>query len=142
MTAESGDANGLHVFEVAPGHPVNLSQWGGPDYDLVFNPPSRFDEGQDDAVLVDPIRTGTDIATYHGKGRAADGTTIFPYRNYVSSISYSFTRGLRIDYSHPISIKGSPYILYPVYAAGGVSLYYIGGSAFSLKLAVSTSARR
>ncbi len=139
---EAGAPEGLHIFEVAPGHPINLSQWGGPDYDLVFNPPTRLDEGGDDAFLVDPIRTGTDVATYHGKGRAADSTTIFPYRDYVSSISYSFTRGLRIDHKHPVSIAGSPYTMYPVYAAGGVSLYYIGGSSQSVKLAVSTSTLR
>ncbi len=137
---ENGSRDDLHIFEVAPGHPINLSQWGGPDYDLVFNPPTRLDEGADDAFLVDPIRTGTDVATYHGKGRAADSTTVFPYRDYVSSISYSFTRGLRIDHKHPVSIKGTPYLLYPVYAAGGVSLYYIGASSQSVKLAVSTSA--
>lgn len=138
----AGAPEGLHIFEVAPGHPVNLSQWGGPDYDLVFNPPTRLDEGGDDAFLVDPIRTGTDVATYHGKGRAADSTTIFPYRDYVSSTSYSFTRGLRIDHKHPVSVKGSPYLLYPVYAAGGVSLYYIGASSESVKFAVSTLAFR
>ncbi|MGI8436885.1 MAG: hypothetical protein ACR2NX_08265 [Chthoniobacterales bacterium] len=142
-TAANSDAPaGLHVFEVAIGYPVNLSQWGGPDYELAFLPPARLDEGQDDAVLIDPIRTGTDVATYHGKGRAADGTTVFPYRNYVSSMSYSFTRGVRIDYRHPATIPGSPYILYPVYAAGGVSLYYIGGSSDSVKLAVRTSTAR
>jgi hypothetical protein len=32
-------------------------------------------------------------------------------------------------------------MLYPVYAAGGVSLYYIGESSGSVKLAVSTAAR-
>lgn len=140
--SENGSPVDLHVFEVAPGYPINLSQWGGPDYDLVFNPPTRLDEGGDDAFLVDPIRTGTDVATYHGKGRAADSTTIFPYRDYVSSISYSFTRGLRIDHKHPVSVKGSPYLLYPVYAAGGVSLYYIGASSQSVKLAVRTSTIR
>jgi hypothetical protein len=35
--------------------------------------------------------------------------------------------------------KGVPYALYPVYAAGGVSLYYIGGSSDSVRLAVSTT---
>ncbi len=140
--ADASSPEGLHVFEVAPGYPINLSQWGGPDYDLVFNPPTRLDEGGDDAFLVDPIRTGTDVATYHGQGRAADSTTIFPYRNYVSSVSYSFTRGLRIDHNHPVSVKGSPYTFYPVYAAGGVSLYYIGSNSQSVKLAVRTSAGR
>lgn len=135
-STDAGAPQGLDIFEVSPGYPINLSQWGGPDYDLVFNPPTRLDEGRDDAFLVDTIRTGTDVATYHGAGRAADSTTIFPYQNYVSIMEHSLTRGLRIDRNHPVSIKG--YVMYPVYAAGGVSLYYIGGSSDSVRLAVST----
>ncbi len=134
-------ADDLHVFEVSPGHPINLSQWGGPDYDLAFFAPTRLDEGRDDAVLIDTFRSGTDVATYLGAGRPDDATTIFDRRNYVSVLSHTVTRGLRIDFRHPVSKKGSPYILYPVYAAGGVSLYYIGGSSASVKLAVSTSSR-
>ena len=136
-STDVGTPQGLYIFEVSPGHPINLSQWGGPGYyDVVFNPPTRLDEGRDHAFLVDPIRTGTEVLTYHGGGFASDSITIFPYREYVSSTSYSYTRGLRIDFNHPVSMKG--YVMYPVYAAGGVSLYYIGGSSDSVKLAVST----
>ncbi len=138
---DSDGPDGLHVFEVSIGHPVNLSQWGGPDYEFAFHAPTRLDEGREDAVLIDTIRTGTDVATYLGAGRPDDSTTIFDRRNYVSVMQHTFTRGLRIDHKHPVSMKGSPYIMYPVYAAGGVSLYYIGGSSHSVKLAVSTSSR-
>lgn len=132
---------GFYVFEVAPGHPINLSQWGGPDYEFAFRAPTRLDEGREDAILIDNVGTGTQVATYLGAGRPDDSTTIFDRRNYVSIVDHSFTRGLRIDHKHPVSMKGSPYTLYPVYAAGGVSLYYIGGSSQSVKLAVSTAAR-
>lgn len=142
QSAETAAAEGLHVFEVAPGHPINLSQWGGPDYEFAFYAPARLDEGRDDAVLIDNVGTGTHVATYRGAGRPDDSTTIFDRRNYVSVVEHSFTRGIRIDHKHPVSMKGSPYVLYPVYAAGGVSLYYIGGSSESVKLAVSASARR
>ena len=120
---------------------MNLSQWGGPDYELAFHAPTRLDEGREDAVLIDPVGTGTHVATYLGAGRAEDSTTVFDRRNYVSVMDHSFTRGLRIDHSHPVSVKGSPYTLYPVYAAGGVSLYYIGSSSQSVKLAVRSATR-
>ena len=133
--------DGLHIFEVAPGHPINLSQWGGPDYDFAFHAPTRLDEGREDAVMIDNVRTGTHVATYLGAGRAEDSTTIFDRRNYVSVMDHSFARALRIDRSHPVWMKGSPYTFYPVYAAGGVSLYYIGGSSHSVKLAVAIARR-
>jgi hypothetical protein len=138
-TAES--PAGLHIFEVAPGHPVNLSQWGGPDYDFAFHEPTRLDEGREDALMIDNVRSGTHVATYLGAGRPDDSTTVFDRRNYVSVMDHSFARPLRIDHNHPVWMKGSPYTLYPVYAAGGVSLYYIGGSSHSVKLAVSTTTR-
>jgi len=127
----------IHILEVSPGHPINLSQWGGPDYELAFHPPTRLDEGREDAILIDNVGTGTHVATYLGAGRPDDSTTIFDRRNYVSIVDHSFTRGLRIDRDHPVRMKGVPYTLYPVYAAGGVSLYYIGASSDSVKLAVS-----
>lgn len=108
---------------------------------FAFHPPTRLDEGREDAVLIDNIRTGTHVATYLGAGRPDDSTTIFDRRNYVSAMEHSFTRGLRIDRKNPVQMKGSPYTFYPVYAAGGVSLYYIGGSTDSVKLAVSTSGK-
>ncbi len=136
--ATTGDTeDNIQVFEVSPGHPVNLSQWGGPDFEFAFHPPSRLDEGRPDAVAIDNFDSFTHTATYLGAGRPDDGTTIFDRRNYVSITDHSFTRGLRIDRNHPVRLKGVPYMLYPVYAAGGVSLYYIGSSSDSVKLAVS-----
>lgn len=136
----SAPGDNLQVFEVSVGIPVNLSRWGGPAcHEIAFHPPTRLDEGREDARLFDTVRTGTEVATYHGKGRVADSTTIFPYRNYASIMSYSFSRPLHIDFAHPVTMKGSPYILYPVYAASGVSLYYIGGNSSSVKLAVSSA---
>jgi hypothetical protein len=129
--------NNIDIFEVSPGHPINLSQWGGPDFEFAFRPPTRLDEGCPDAVVIDNFNSFTHTATYLGAGRPDDSTTIFDRRNYVSIMDHSFTRGLRIDRNHPVQLKGVPYILYPVYAAGGVSLYYIGSSSSSVKLAVS-----
>lgn len=131
----------IHVFEVSPGHPVNLSQWGGPHYEFAFAAPSRLDEGRPDAVLIDTVGSYTHVATYLGAGRPDDSTTIFDRRGYVSIMDHTLTRGVRIDRKHPVFMKGVPYALYPVYAAGGVSLYYIGGSEQSVKLAVTTKAR-
>ena len=136
--AGAGDAeDNLHIFEVSPGHPINLSQWGGPDYEFAFRASTRLDEGYPDAVVIDNVNSFTHTATYLGAGRPDDGTTIFDRRNYVSVIDHSLTRGVRIDRLHPVQMKGVPYNLYPVYAAGGVSLYYIGSSSDSVKLAVS-----
>jgi hypothetical protein len=53
-------------------------------------------------------------------------------------MDHTFTRGLRIDRRNPVRVPGSPYNLYPVYAAGGVSLYYISSTTDSVKLAVRT----
>ena len=131
----------VQVFEVAVGHPVNLSQFGGPDYEIAFRAPCRLDEGREDAVLIDNVRSFTHTATYLGEGRADDSTTMYSRSNYVSIMDHAFTRGLRIDRRNPVSLKGVPYTLYPVYAAGGVSLYYIGGTSDSVKLAVHTAGR-
>ena len=138
---QAGMPEGLHVFEVAAGHPINLSQWGGPDYELAFHAPTRLDEGREDAILIDNVGTGTHVATYLGAGRAKTAPP------FSLSAQLRLRRGpflharLRIDRSHPVSMKGSPYTLYPVYAAGGVAVYYIGGSSQSVMLAVSTSMR-
>ena len=129
----------IHVFQVSAGHPVNLSQWGGPHYEFAFHGKTRLDEGREDAVMIDNTRSFTHVATYLGAGRAEDGTTIFDRRNYVSVADHSFTRGLRIDRRNPVWVKGVPYTLYPVYAAGGVSLYYIASTSDSVTLAVTTA---
>ena len=136
--APSDSADDLHVFEVAVGHPINLSQWGGPDYELTFRERPRLDDGCPDAMMIDNANSYTHTATYLGV--RAEGW-LDDRRSYTSIMDHSFTRGIHIDRRHPVSVKGSPYLLYPVYAAGGVSLYYIGGSLDYVKLAVSTSMR-
>jgi hypothetical protein len=50
----------------------------------------------------------------------------FNFSDTVSVSSRSVTRPTRIDWDNPIFIEGQPYTFYPVYGAGGVSLYYIG----------------
>ncbi|MDQ6622621.1 MAG: hypothetical protein M3Y86_03945 [Verrucomicrobiota bacterium] len=129
--------NDLEIFDVALGHPVNLTQWGGPDFEFVFNPQGRLDDGRPDAFLIDSSYVHT--ATYLGAGRPDDSTTIFDRRDYVSVVEHTFGRAVRIDRCNPVRRQGVPYTLYPVYAAGGVSLYYIATSADSVKLAVATT---
>jgi hypothetical protein len=140
-TEQSELPEDLRILDVAVGHPINLSQWGGPDYEFAFNEPTRLDEGRADAVLINNAGSFTHVATYLGAGRPDDNTTIFDRRNYVSIMDHSLVRGLHIDRLNPVWRKGVPYTLYPVYAAGGVSLYYIGSSRDSVKLAISTAGR-
>ena len=132
-------ADELDVFEVGVGHPVNLSRWGGPDYAVAFRKSTCLDEGREDAVIIDNVRSFTHASTYLGGGRPDDSTTIFDRRNYLSIMDRSFTRGVRIDRKNPVFVKGVPYSLYPVYAAGGMSLYYIASNSETVKLAVSTA---
>lgn len=139
--AGSSGNDDVKVFEVSAGHPVNLSQWGGPDYEFSFRGRTLLDDHGDDGVMVDTTRSFTHTATYLGDGRADDRTTAYSRSNYVSIMDHAFTRGLRIDRRNPVSMKGVPYTLYPVYAAGGVSLYYIGATSDSVKLAVHTASR-
>src|ERR1700741_1598996 len=56
----------LQVFEVTAGHPINLSQWGGPDYEFAFNIYRFAGENIIEPVIVDPVRTYTDVAHYVG----------------------------------------------------------------------------
>jgi hypothetical protein len=153
-------ADNLHIFEVAAGHPINLSQWGGPDYEFAFNIYRYAGENIVEPVLIDAVRTYTDVAHYVGVlgtgPRTAvpyfrGGGRLVPYLggdlkddshmigDYISVSSHSTTRGMSIDRKNPVFIKGVPYALYPIYGAGSTSLYYIGHGANSVKLAVATS---
>lgn len=155
-------ADNLHIFEVSAGHPVNLSQWGGPDYEFAFNIFRYAGENIIEPVIVDQVRTYTDVAHYVGVLGTGPRTTqphfrgggkLIPYLggdlkddshmigDYISVSSHSAFRGMSIDRRHPVVIKGSPYTLYPIYGARGASLYYIGHSADSVKLAVNISQR-
>jgi hypothetical protein len=151
-------ADNLQIFEVTAGHPINLSQWGGPDYEFAFNIYRFAGEDLVETVQVDPVRTYTDVAHYVGVLGTGPRTAVphfrsagrlIPYINgdlkddshmigdYISVSSHSTTRGMSIDRNNPVFIKGVPYTLYPIYGAGGASLYYIGHGSNSVKLAVA-----
>ena len=168
----------LYVFDVALGHPINLSQWGGYDYELAFYSYRFAGEDIVEPALIDNVRTVSVVTRNIPTGGLSEreafaedsGFTrdfyrrqrFMPYDNdehrftpydarrdlkddrfnfsdTVSVSSRSASRTLAIDWSSPVVIKGVPYVLYPVYGAGGVSLYYIGSSSDSVKLAVSTA---
>jgi hypothetical protein len=155
-------ADTLQVFDVSANHPVNLSQWGGPDYEFAFNIYRFAGENVIEPVLVDQVRTYTDVAHYVGVlptgPRTAvpyfhGGKHLTPYLggdlkddthyigDYISVSSHSASRGMSIDRKHPVLIKGSPYTLYPVYGVGAAELYYIGHGSDSVKLAVRVASR-
>ena len=149
-------ADNLHVFEVASGHPINLSQWGGPDTEFAFNVFRYAGENIVEPAVIDTVRTYTDVATYVGPIGSVQRTALPHFRNtrltpylggdlkddhyligdYMAAVSHSTSRGMSIDHKHPVYIKGIPYILYPVYGAGATSLYYIGNTSSSVTLAV------
>jgi hypothetical protein len=152
----------LQVFEVTAGHPINLSQWGGPDFEFAFNVYRYAGENIVEPVLIDTVRTYTDVAHYVGVLPTGPRTTqpqfrgagrLVPYLggdlkddthyigDYIAVSSHFASRGMSIDQKNPVFIKGVPYTLYPIYGAGSTSLYYIGHGANSVKLAVATPTR-
>ena len=152
----------LQVFDVTAGHPINLSQWGGPDYEFAFNIYRYAGENIIEPVMVDTVRTYTEVAHYVGVlgtgPRTAvpyfrGGKRLTPYLggdlkddshmigDYIAVSSHSTTRAMSIDRKHPVVFKGSPYTLYPIYGAGGAELYYIGHGSDSVKLAVRIASR-
>lgn len=169
--SNEGDASeSVRVFDVALGHPINLSQWGGYDYELAFYAYRCAGEDVVEPVYIDPIRTvsvvtlltpsagvSEDEAFNHDAYRRQrfmpydnDGHRFTAYdarrdlkddrfnlSDTVSVSSQSASRPMAIDWSSPVTIKGVPYALYPVYGEGGVSLYFISASSTSVRLAVS-----
>jgi hypothetical protein len=151
----------LEVFDVPAGHPINLSRWGGPDYEFAFNIYRYAGENIIEPVMVDPVRTYTDVAHYVGVLGTGPRTAapyfhskrLTPYLggdlkddshmigDYIAVSSHSTTRAMSIDRKHPVVFRGSPYTLYPVYGAGGTELYYIGHGSDSVKLAVRIAGR-
>lgn len=152
----------VYVFEVAAGHPLNLSQWGGPDYEFAFNICRYAGENIIEPVLVDTVRTYTDVAHYVGVQPSGPRTAVpqfrgnrhlIPYLNgdlkddthyigdYIAVSSHSASRGMSIDRKHPVTFSGSPYTLYPIYGVGGTELYYIGHGSDSVTLAVRIASR-
>lgn len=151
--AGSGDRGPqVAVMNVAFGHSINLSQWGGSDYDIAFYSYRVAGEDHIQPAIVDTVRTGTDVARniplvsegeafsswrfpinetrnwrytpYEAGGDLKDDR--FNFSDSVAISSHSHSRLLQIDWDNPVRIEGQPYNFFPVYGAGGVSLYFIG----------------
>lgn len=159
---EHDPAADLRVFEVTAGHPINLSQFGGPDYEFAFNIYRYAGENVIEPVMVDPVRTYTDVAHYAGvvgtglrpaAPHFRSAGRLVPYLggdlkdesymigDYIAVSSHSTSRGMSIDRKHPVFVQGSPYTLYPIYGAGAAELFYIGHNSDSVKLAVRLANR-
>ncbi len=156
-------ADNLQIFDVPAGHSINLSEWGGPDYEFAFNVWRNAGEDVVEPVIIDANRTYTDVSTYNGPGfRISQHSprlwqnrfTSYPLTDlqnnyntvdmigaFAAAVTHSTSRGMSIDWENPVLIKDVPYRLYPVYGARGVSLYYIGSTSNSVKLAVDVSGR-
>src|SRR4029077_9157450 len=154
------------VMDVAFGHPINLSQWGGSDYEIAFYSYRIAGEDYVQPALIDNVRTGTAVSRsiplisegeafaqdwyptnevrnwrftpYNARGDLKDNR--FNFSDSVAISSNSFARPMQIDWDNPVFIDGQPYSFYPVYGGGGVSLYYIGkATSQSAKVAVVSS---
>jgi len=140
------------IMNVGFGHSINLSQWGGSDYEIAFYSYRIAGEDYIQPAIVDPTRTGSDVARtiplisehetfsrdwfptnesrnwrytpYDARGDLRDAR--FNFSDSVATVSRSFSRPLHIDWDNPVRIAGQPYNFFHVYGAGGVSLYYIG----------------
>ncbi len=146
------DSTNVHVFNVAFGHPINLSQWGGLDYEIAFYSYRFAGEDQIEPVMVDNLRTVTEVThpirfTSEDEAFSRDFFLTNAVRNQrykpyearidnrdtrleqnetVSVRSNTASRRLTIDWQNPVYMHGQPYAFYPVYGAGDASLYYIG----------------
>jgi hypothetical protein len=142
----------VHVFNVAYGHPINLSQWGGLPYEIAFDSFRFAGEDHVEAVMNDQVRSVTEVSrpirfTSEDEAFARDWFPSNTVRNWrytpydtridqrdrrlelndtVSVRSNYASRRLTIDWQNPVYIHGQPYAFYPVYGGGDVSLYYIG----------------
>jgi len=160
------------VFDVAFGHPVNLSQWGGLDYEIAFYSYRFAGEDHIQPALIDQIGTRTVVyksiplesenevftenwyptngarnwrytpyngaggTLLNGRGDFRDTRSI-NFSDSVAVGSYSVSRPFTIDWDAPVFLEGEPYTFYPVYSAGGVSLYYINSTTYSARVAVA-----
>jgi hypothetical protein len=162
----------VFVFDVAFGHPINLSQWGGLDYEIAFYSYRFAGEDHIQPAFIDNVGTRTVVyrsiplesegevfnedwyptngvrnwrytpyngsggTLYNGRGDFRDTRSI-NFSDSVAIGSYSISRPIVIDWNAPIFLEGQPYTFYPVYSAGGVSLYFINGSSDSARVAVA-----
>jgi hypothetical protein len=160
------------VFDVALGHPINLSQWGGLDYEIAFYSYRFAGEDHIQPAFIDNVGTRTVVyrsiplesegevftedwfptngvrnwryTPYNGSGGTLDNgrgdfrdTRSINFSDSVAVGSYSVSRPIVIDWNAPVFLEGQPYTFYPVYGAGGVSLYFINASTDSAKVAVA-----
>lgn len=144
----------VRVFNIAFGQPINLSEFGGLDYEIAFNSYRFAGEDHIQASFVDQYSTRTEVSRVIPQSGLSEGEAVsqdfyptnavrswrytpydvrgdvrdsrFNFNDTVSVSSRSVTRPTRIDWDNPVLIEGQPYTFYPVYGAGGVSLYYIG----------------
>jgi hypothetical protein len=162
------------VFDVAFGHPINLSQWGGLDYEIAFYSYRFAGEDHIQPALVDQVGTRTvasklvhtgstsedEVLTedwfptngvrnwryepyngrggtlYNGRGDFRDIRS-FDFSDAIVVGSRSVSRPVVIDWNAPVFLEGQPYTFYPVYGAGGVSLYFINATSDSARVAVA-----
>lgn len=167
-------AHHVHIFDVACGHPINLSQWGGLDYEIAFYSYRFAGEDHIQPAIIDNVLTRTDVSRIVPSGSTSEGELLgedwYPtngvrnwrYTRYngsggtlyngrgdfrdlrsinfsdsVAVSSHSVSRPIAIDWDNPVFFDGQPYTFYPVYASGGVALYFINNSGDSVKLAVA-----
>ncbi len=149
---QTRDSQQVHVFNVAYGQMINLSQWGGLDYEIAFYSYRFAGEDHIEPVMIDNVRSVTEVTrpirfTSEDEAFSRDFFLTNSVRNQryspydtriderdnrleqndtVSVRSNSASRRLMIDWQNPVYIHGQPYAFYPVYGAGDASLYYIG----------------
>jgi hypothetical protein len=165
----SGHHRHVFVFDVAFGHPINLSQWGGLDYEIAFYSYRFAGEDHIQPAMIDNVGTRTVVSRsipllsegevftsdwfptngvrnwrftpyngrdYDNRGDFRDSRSI-NFSDSVAVSSYSVSRPVAIDWNAPVFLEGQPYTFYPVYGAGGVSLYFINASSDSARVAVA-----
>jgi hypothetical protein len=174
ISSQRGHHYQVLVFDVALGHPINLSQWGGLDYEVAFYSYRFAGEDHIQPALIDTIGTRTVVSTltptgghqlsellasdwfptnavrnwrytpYDGYDGRGDFRDVRPIRfntddgnDLVAATSYSVSRSVVIDWTHPVYFDGQPYTFYPVYGAGDVNLYFINASTDSATVAIA-----
>ena len=162
----------IEVFDVAFGQSINLSRWGGLDYEIAFYSYRFAGEDHIQPALIDQVGTRTVVyksiplesenevftedwyptngvrnwrytpyngsggTLYNGRGDFRDTRSI-NFSDSVAVSSYSASRPIVIDWNDPVFIDGQSYTFYPVYSAGGVSLYFINATTYSARVAVA-----
>src|SRR5947207_6255801 len=61
ITSHPGHHRHVMVFDVAFGHPINLSQWGGLDYEIAFYSYRFAGEDHIQPALIDNVGTRTEV---------------------------------------------------------------------------------